>query len=145
MCNGVQCASTNDLDQNMCMHKIILFLARHSGYTKQKEATELTTTLPGSYLFSVLYVGKEVDYASFPFEDIFFFVSFCFVFVFFVFFWRNLVSAMIDKIRYKTLSTPLKDFLGWWIYDNELSTRINGVTNFNSLYKRTKTTERNQH
>ena len=77
-------------------------------------------------------------------KDFFFF----FFFLFFV--WRNSVSAMIDKVRNKTWSTLLKEFLDWWIYDSDLSTRIsrvfeNGLSNFNSIYKHTETTERNQH
>ena len=52
MGNGAQCANTNDLDQKYVYAQS--FLARHSGYTKQKEATELAATFLGSYLFSFL-------------------------------------------------------------------------------------------
>ena len=52
MGNEAQCASTNDLDQKYMYAQS--FLASHSRYTKQKEATELAAMFPGSYLFSFL-------------------------------------------------------------------------------------------
>ena len=45
------------------------------------------------FLSRLRNVGEEVDYASFPVENIFFFLFFV---------WRNSVSAVLDKIRNKT-------------------------------------------
>ena len=78
MGNGVQCANTNALDQNMCMYRIIFF-GETSSIHKTKGGHGIGNHVPkflSLFRSRLRSVGKEVDYASFPFEKNFFFLFF---------------------------------------------------------------------